>query len=71
LKKGETVKLTLLNQEPGKVLHCFTIGGMNVKTTRHLATGESETLTFRPREKGVFSYACLMHPMMTGKILVE
>jgi plastocyanin len=71
LKKGETVKLTLLNQEPGKVLHCFTLGGLGVKTSRHLATGESETLTFTPREKGVFSYACLMHPMMAGKIVVE
>ena len=71
LKKGETVKLTLLNQEPGKVLHCFTMGGLGVKTSRDLATGEWETLTFTPRERGVFSYACLMHPMMTGKIVVE
>ena len=71
LKKGETVKLTLLNQEPDKVLHCFTIGGLGVKTSRHLNTGESETLTFTPREKGVFSYACLMHPMMAGKLIVE
>jgi FtsP/CotA-like multicopper oxidase with cupredoxin domain len=71
LKKGETVKLTLLNQEPGEVLHCFTLGGLGVKTSRHLATGEWETLTFTPRERGVFSYACLMHPMMAGKIVVE
>jgi FtsP/CotA-like multicopper oxidase with cupredoxin domain len=71
LKKGETVKLTLRNQEPGKVLHCFTLGGLGVKTSRHLATGESETLTFTPREKGVFSYACLMHPMMAGKVVVK
>jgi plastocyanin len=71
LKKGETVKLTLLNQETEKVLHCFTIGGLNVKTTSDLATGESEMLTFTPKEKGVFSYACLMHPMMVGKIVVE
>ena len=71
LKNGETVKLTLLNQEPDKVLHCFTIGGLGVKTSRHLAAGESETLTFTPREKGVFSYACLMHPMMAGTLIVE
>lgn len=71
LKKGETVRLTLLNQEPDKVLHCFTIGGLGVKSSRHLATGESETLTFTPKERGVFSYACLMHPMMAGKLVVE
>ncbi len=71
LKKGEPVKLILRNDEPGKVLHCFTIGGLNVKTTRDLATGESETLTFTPTQKGAFAYACLMHPMMTGKVVVE
>jgi plastocyanin len=71
LKQGETVRLTLINQEPGQVLHCFSIAGLGVKTSRNLATGESETLSFRPAEKGVFSYACLMHPMMAGKILVE
>jgi plastocyanin len=71
LKKGETVKLTLMNQEPGQVLHCFSIGGLGVKTSRNLAAGESETLTFKPGEKGIFSYACLMHPMMAGKIVVE
>jgi plastocyanin domain-containing protein len=71
LKQGETVRLTLINREPGQVLHCFSIAGLGVKTSRILATGESETLSFSPAEKGVFSYACLMHPMMAGKILVE
>jgi plastocyanin len=71
LKQGETVRLTLVNEEPGQVLHCFSIAGLGVKTSRTLATGESETLSFSPTEKGVFSYACLMHPMMAGKILVE
>jgi hypothetical protein len=71
LKKGEPVTLTLINQEPGQVLHCFSIGGLGIKTSRSLATGESEMLTFTPAERGVFSYACLMHPMMAGKILVE
>jgi plastocyanin len=71
LKKGETVTLTLINQEPGQVLHCFSIGGLGIKTSRSLATGESEMLTFTPTVRGVFSYACLMHPMMAGKILVD
>jgi plastocyanin len=71
LSKGKPVKLVVRNDEPEKVLHCFTIGGLDVKTTRDLATGESETLVFTPSETGVFTYACLMHPMMAGKVIVR
>ncbi len=71
LKKGRPVKLIIRNDEPDKVLHCFTVGGLDVKTSRGLATGESETLIFTPKERGTFTYACLMHPMMSGKIVVE
>lgn len=71
LNKGEPVRLILRNEEPGRVLHCFTISGLNVKTSRDLAKGESEVLTFTPRVRGTFAYACLMHPMMVGKVVVE
>jgi plastocyanin len=71
LKKGETVKLTLRNDEPGKILHCFRVGGLKVKTTEDLATGESEVLTFTPKQAGTFPYACLMHAGMAGKIVVK
>jgi plastocyanin len=71
LKKGQPVKLVVRNDEPGKVLHCFTITGLNVKTSDDLATGQSETLTFTPKKKGTFAYACLLHPSMTGKLVVE
>jgi plastocyanin len=53
------------------VLHCFTIGGLGVATSRDLSTGESESLAFTPTETGTFAYACLMHPMMTGKVVVR
>lgn len=69
--RGRPVKLTLRNDEPGKVLHCFTIGGLNVETTRDLEAGESEVLSFTPAESGTFAYACLMHQMMTGKVVVQ
>src|SRR5215210_1838314 len=55
LKRGRAVKLIIRNDEPGKVLHCFTIGGLDVGTSRDLATGESEALTFTPRETGTFA----------------
>jgi heme/copper-type cytochrome/quinol oxidase subunit 2 len=71
LTRGRPVRLTLRNDEPDKVLHCFTIGAMAVKSSRDLATGESELLTFTPSEAGTFAYACLMHPSMAGQIVVE
>ena len=71
LTRGRPVKLTLRNDEPGKVLHCFTIGGLDVKTTRDLETGESEVLTFTPTESGTFAYACLMHQNMAGTVIVQ
>jgi FtsP/CotA-like multicopper oxidase with cupredoxin domain len=71
LKKGQPVKLVLRNEDPEKVLHCFTITGLNVKTAGSIAGGESETLTFTPRKKGTFAYACLMHTSMVGKLVIE
>lgn len=71
IRKGEPIRLVVRNDEPGKVLHCFTIGGLNVKTSKNLSKGESETLAFTPNVRGTFVYACLMHPMMAGKLVVE
>ncbi|HSH96213.1 MAG TPA: cupredoxin domain-containing protein [Roseimicrobium sp.] len=71
LTKGNPVKLIIRNDEPEKVLHCFTISGMDVSTSRDLSTGESESLSFTPDEVGTYAYACLMHPSMIGKIVVR
>lgn len=68
---GRPVRLVLRNEEPGKVLHCFTAAGLGVRSSRHLAAGESEVFTFTPRRRGSFAYACLMHPGMTGRVVVE
>jgi plastocyanin len=52
-------------------VHCFTIGGLNVKTARNLESGETETLTFKPTQQGIFTYVCLTQPQMAGKIIVQ
>ena len=44
---------------------------MQKKTARNLDSGETETLTFKPTQQGIFTYACLMHPQMAGKIIVQ
>lgn len=71
LRRGQPVRLVIRNQEPGAVLHCFTIPGLGVKTSGSLVAGESEVLEFVPRSRGTYSYACLLHPGMTGKIVVR
>ena len=71
LRKGQPVKLIVRNDDAERILHCFTIAGLDVKTSRNLSRGESEILSFTPGSRGNFAYACLMHPMMTGSIVVE
>ena len=71
LKKDQPVKLTIRNDEQNRLLHCFNILGLDVQTSRKLATGESETLTFTPKRAGTFMYACMLHPRMMGKVIVE
>jgi heme/copper-type cytochrome/quinol oxidase subunit 2 len=71
LSEGRPVRLVLKNEEPGQVLHCFTIAGLGVHTSRNLEAGEAEEITFTPQESGLFTYACLMHPTMVGSVVVQ
>ncbi len=71
LRRGKPIRLIVRNEEPGRTLHCFQIPSLGVYTTRNLAAGEAEVITFTPRKKGVFGYACLMHPSMNGRVIVE
>jgi FtsP/CotA-like multicopper oxidase with cupredoxin domain len=71
LERGRPVRLTVENQEPGAVLHCFSAPGLGVKSKGSLAAGESETIALFPRDRGTFTYACLLHPGMAGKIVVR
>lgn len=70
-KKGETVRLVIVNEEPGKILHCFTLAGLDIKTSNHLEFGQSETLIVTPKKKGEFGYSCMLHPLMSGKVVVN
>jgi heme/copper-type cytochrome/quinol oxidase subunit 2 len=70
LKRGEVAALVLRNEDATNVLHCFSIGGLNVKTSS-IDAGQSTTVTLRPTERGTLTYACLMHPSMSGRLIVE
>lgn len=71
LERGRPVRLTIENQEPGAVLHCFNAPGLGVKSRSSLAAGESETMELFPHHRGTFTYACLLHPGMAGTIVVR
>jgi hypothetical protein len=70
LKQGETAELVLRNDDPNRVLHCLSIGGLDVKTPS-IDSGQTLTVTIRPTKRGTLTYACLMHPPMAGKLIVQ
>ena len=70
LKRGEVTELVLRNEDPNRVLHCFSISGLDVKVPS-IYSGQTVTVTVRPSERGTLTYACLMHPPMAGKLIVQ
>ena len=70
LKQGQITELVLRNDDPSRVLHCFSISGLDVKTPS-IDSSESLTVTVRPTKRGTLTYACLMHPPMAGELIVQ
>ena len=70
LKRGEVTELVLRNEDPNRILHCFSISGLDVKVPS-IDSGQTVTVTVRPSERGTLTYACLMHPPMAGKLIVQ
>ena len=70
LKQGQIAELVLRNDDPSRVLHCLSISGLDVKTAS-IDSGQTLTVTVRPTKRGTLTYACLMHPPMAGKLIVQ
>lgn len=70
LKRGQTAELVLRNEDANRVLHCFSISGLDVKTPS-IESGQTLTVTVRPTKRDTLTYACLMHPPMAGKLIVQ
>ncbi|HEX9473640.1 MAG TPA: plastocyanin/azurin family copper-binding protein [Steroidobacteraceae bacterium] len=64
VKAGDTIIWT--NHDPFP--HTVTAGGKQFDS-REIAAGRS--WKFTPRKKGVFPYACSLHPTMLGTLRVE
>jgi hypothetical protein len=70
LKQGQIAELVLRNDDPSRVLHCLAISGLDVKTAS-IDSGQTLTVTVRPTKRCTLTYACLMHPPMAGKLIVQ
>jgi len=70
LKRGQITELVLRNDDPSRILHCFSISGLDVKISS-IDSGQTVSVTVRPAERGTLTYACLMHPPMAGKLIVQ
>ena len=70
LKRGQATELVLRNEDPKRVLHCFSISGLDVKVPS-IDSGQTVSVTVRPAERGTLTYACLMHPPMAGKLIIQ
>lgn len=68
---GETLHLTIRNEEPEPVPHDFFIAGLGV-ATGILVPGETATLVFTVRQPGTYTYGCSLHPrLMDGRLVVR
>jgi hypothetical protein len=70
LKRGQVAELVLRNEDASRILHCLSISGLNVKTSS-IDSGQELTVTVRPTKRDTLTYACLMHPLMTGKLIIQ
>jgi Cupredoxin-like domain len=70
LKRGQVTELVLRNEDPNRILHCFSISGLDVMVP-NIDSGQTVSVTVRPSERGTLTYACLLHPPMAGKLVVQ
>jgi len=70
LKRGQVAELVLRNEDPERILHCFSISGLDVMVPS-IDSGQTVSITVRPSERGTLTYACLLHPPMAGKLIVQ
>jgi hypothetical protein len=70
LKQGQIAELVLRNDDPSRAPPPLAISGLDVKTAS-IDSGQSLTVTVRPTKRGTLTYACLMHPPMAGKLIVQ
>ncbi len=72
VRLGDTLRLAVENDEPARIAHDLVIAGPGGLTSRPIGPGETQVLTFKPSEPGVYHYSCSLHPrLMDGEIVVR
>ncbi len=65
------VKLTFNNQSTSQPHNLTFQQGITAATATNVATGQSETLTFRTPGPGSYPFVCTIHPTMVGTLTVQ
>jgi plastocyanin len=72
LRRGEDVRLNLINQDRG-MTHDFAVESLDLATPQLRRSGSATTVSFEaPEEPGESEYVCTLHArMMKGIVKVE
>ncbi len=65
------VKLTFNNQSTSQPHNLTFQQGITAATATNVATGQSETITFRTPGPGSYPFVCTIHPTMVGTLTVQ
>jgi plastocyanin len=71
-RRGDTLRVVLRNDEAAGIPHDLVISGPGGLKSQPVAPGETQTVTFRASQTGVYHYSCSLHPgLMDGRLIVR
>jgi plastocyanin len=72
VRRGETLRLLIRNAEPGGIAHDLVITGPGGLKSQPIPPGETQVVTFKPSQSGIYHYSCSLHPgLMDGRLIVR
>ena len=72
IRRGDSLRLVVRNAEPAGIAHDVIISGPGGLRSKPIAPGETQVLSFKPSQAGVYHYSCSLHPgLMDGRLIVQ
>jgi len=72
VRRGDSLRLVVRNAEPAGIAHDVIISGPGGLKSKPIAPGETQVLSFKPSQAGVYHYSCSLHPgLMDGRLVVR
>lgn len=72
VRRGDRLRLVVRNAEPAGIPHDVIISGPGGLRSKPIVPGETQVLTFKPSQAGVYHYSCSLHPgLMDGRLIVR